>query len=57
MPRWIKTGDVDDWLQSIFGIANHTSKEDMKRDEDTALRGWEEKITVVDPDPVSRPLM
>ncbi|PVF93366.1 hypothetical protein CPB86DRAFT_113105 [Serendipita vermifera] len=51
MPRWIKTGDVDDWLQSIFGIANHTSREDMKRDEESGLRGWEDKITVVDPDP------
>ena len=44
-PRWVKTGDVQDWLKSMFGRVFWTAGD--------AADGWEEKIEVVDPDPVS----
>ncbi|KAL0574319.1 hypothetical protein V5O48_007630 [Marasmius crinis-equi] len=39
-PKWLKTGDVQDWLRSMFGKSGAVSG-----------NGWERKITVVDPDP------
>ena len=48
MPRWVKTGDVDDWLQIMFGA---TMRSNAKGN--GPPQGWEGKITVVDPDPVS----
>ncbi|KAF8528912.1 hypothetical protein BU17DRAFT_60665 [Hysterangium stoloniferum] len=39
-PRWVKTGDVEEWLRNTFGIL-WVSGED----------GWEKRIEVVDPDP------
>lgn len=43
-PRWVKTGDIPDWIRSMFGrmfgVANDVAE------------GWEKKITVDDPDPV-----
>lgn len=41
-PRWVKTGDVEEWLRNTFGIF-WVSGDD----------GWEKRIEVVDPDPVS----
>ena len=44
-PRWVKTGDVQDWLKSMFGRMFWAAG-------DAAEAGWEKKIEVVDPDPV-----
>ncbi|KAF8592466.1 hypothetical protein K439DRAFT_13551 [Ramaria rubella] len=41
-PRWVKTGDVEEWLRNTFGIF-WVSGDD----------GWEKRIEVVDPDPPS----
>lgn len=41
-PRWVKTGDIEEWLRNTFGIF-WVSGDD----------GWEKRIEVVDPDPVS----
>jgi len=43
--RWVKTGDVHEWVRSTFG-----------RIFSDAGEGWERKIAVQDPDPVSRRL-
>lgn len=48
MPRWVKTGDVDDWLQIMFGVTMRSHAKGTG-----SPQGWEGKITVVDPDPVS----
>ncbi|TCD70481.1 hypothetical protein EIP91_003242 [Steccherinum ochraceum] len=42
-PRWVKTGDVQDWLRSMFGRMFWVAGD--------AAEGWEKKIEVVDPDP------
>ena len=44
-PRWVKTGDVQEWLKSMFGRMFWVAGD--------AAGGWEKKISVVDPDPVS----
>ena len=44
-PKWVKSGDVQEWLKSMFGRMFWATG-------DTA-DGWEKKIAVVDPDPVS----
>jgi len=56
VPRWVRTGDVDDWLQTMFGgpamsMKGINGKQEEAGDKKPA-RGWEGKITVVDPDPV-----
>jgi 20S proteasome subunit alpha 6 len=56
VPRWVKTGDVDDWLQTMFGAPASNLKGTggkQEGDDSSPARGWEGKITVVDPDPVS----
>jgi len=47
--RWVKTGDVQEWLKSMFGRTFWTSGD--------AEEGWEKKIDVKDPDPVSIQLL
>ncbi|KAI0071924.1 hypothetical protein K474DRAFT_1679051 [Panus rudis PR-1116 ss-1] len=42
-PRWVKTGDVQDWLKSMFGRMFWVAGD--------AADGWEKKIEVADPDP------
>ncbi|KAH9843681.1 uncharacterized protein C8Q71DRAFT_864563 [Rhodofomes roseus] len=42
-PRWVKTGDVHEWLKSMFGRMFWVAGD--------AAEGWEKKIQVVDPDP------
>ncbi|KAF9008784.1 hypothetical protein BDQ17DRAFT_1421985 [Cyathus striatus] len=42
-PKWAKTGDVQEWLKSMFGRMFWVSGD--------AAEGWEKKIQVVDPDP------
>ncbi|GAV99463.1 proteasome subunit alpha type 1 [Lentinula edodes] len=42
-PRWVRTGDIQEWLRSMFGRMFWVSGD--------AADGWEKKITVVDPDP------
>lgn len=42
-PKWVKSGDVQEWLKSMFGRMFWVTG-------DTA-DGWEKKIEVVDPDP------
>jgi len=44
-PKWVKSGDVQEWLKSMFGRMIWLSED--------AAGGWEKKIAVVDPDPVS----
>jgi len=41
--KWVKTGDLHEWVRSTFG-----------RIFSGASEGWEKKIAVQDPDPVSR---
>ena len=41
--KWVKTGDIHEWVRSTFG-----------RIFSGASEGWEKKIVVQDPDPVSR---
>lgn len=43
--KWVKTGDVHEWVRSTFG-----------RIFSDASEGWEKKIAIQDPDPVSRRL-
>jgi hypothetical protein len=43
-PKWAKSGDVQDWLKSMFGRMFWVAGD--------AADGWEKKILVVDPDPV-----
>ena len=43
-PKWLKTGDVQDHLKTIFGRMFWVTGDAV---------GWEKKIEVVDPDPVS----
>ena len=42
-PKWIKTGDVQDWLKDMFGGRFWVAGEAV---------GWEKKIEVRYPDPV-----
>lgn len=44
-PKWVKTGDIEDWLKSIFGS--------IKMEDSKAHATWNGKITIADPDPVS----
>ena len=44
-PKWVRTGDIDEWLRGIYGHLK-THSEDGR-----AL--WTGRIEVVDPDPVS----
>ncbi|KAJ3006527.1 hypothetical protein NUW54_g3905 [Trametes sanguinea] len=46
-PRWVKTGDVQEWLRSMFGRMFWVAGD--------AADGWEKRIEVVDPDPVRVP--
>jgi 20S proteasome subunit alpha 6 len=43
-PKWAKSGDVQEWLKSMFGRMFWVAGD--------AAEGWEKKIQVVDPDPV-----
>lgn len=43
-PKWAKTGDIQEWLKSMFGRMFWVAGD--------AAEGWEKKIQVVDPDPV-----
>ena len=43
-PKWVKSGDVQEWLKSMFGRMFWVAGD--------AADGWERKIEVVDPDPV-----
>ena len=40
-PKWVKTGDVQEWLKSEFGRMFWVAGD--------ASEGWEKKIEVVDP--------
>ncbi|KAI6122798.1 hypothetical protein EV401DRAFT_2056399 [Pisolithus croceorrhizus] len=42
-PKWVKSGDVQEWLKSIFGRMFWVAG--------AAADGWEKKIEVTDPDP------
>ncbi|PPR02478.1 hypothetical protein CVT24_002027 [Panaeolus cyanescens] len=42
-PKWAKSGDVQEWLKSMFGRMFWVAGD--------AAEGWEKKIHVVDPDP------
>ncbi|KIK43224.1 hypothetical protein CY34DRAFT_804079 [Suillus luteus UH-Slu-Lm8-n1] len=42
-PKWVKSGDVQEWLKSMFGRMFWVAG--------NAADGWEKKIAVVDPDP------
>ncbi|KAA1466011.1 hypothetical protein DENSPDRAFT_862187 [Dentipellis sp. KUC8613] len=42
-PKWVKSGDVQEWLKSMFGRMFWVAGD--------AAEGWEKKIEVVDPDP------
>jgi hypothetical protein len=44
-PKWARSGDVQEWLKSMFGRMFWVAG--------AAAEGWEKKIQVVDPDPVS----
>ncbi|GLB33500.1 hypothetical protein LshimejAT787_0103840 [Lyophyllum shimeji] len=42
-PKWAKSGDIQEWLKSMFGRMFWVAGE--------AAEGWEKKIQVLDPDP------
>ncbi|KAG9317163.1 hypothetical protein JVU11DRAFT_1355 [Chiua virens] len=42
-PKWVKSGDVQEWLKSMFGRMFWVAGD--------AADGWEKKIEVADPDP------
>lgn len=42
-PKWVKSGDVQEWLKSMFGRMFWVAGD--------AADGWEKKIAVADPDP------
>jgi 20S proteasome subunit alpha 6 len=44
-PKWVKSGDVQEWLRSMFGRMFWVAGD--------AADGWEKRIIVADPDPVS----
>jgi 20S proteasome subunit alpha 6 len=44
--KWVKTGDVQDWLRSMFGRMFWAAG-------DAANKGWEKRIVISDPDSVS----
>jgi len=44
-PKWVKSGDIEEWLKSIFGTLKMTDSKDYA--------AWNGKIVVVDPDPPS----
>jgi 20S proteasome subunit alpha 6 len=44
-PKWVKSGDVQEWLKSMFGRMIWLPGD--------VAGGWEKKVEVVDPDPVS----
>ena len=44
-PKWAKSGDIQEWLKSMFGRMFWVAGD--------AAEGWEKKILVIDPDPVS----
>ena len=46
-PRWARTGDIQEWLKSLFGGRFWVAGDASSR--------WESKIEVVDPDPVCSP--
>lgn len=47
-PKWVKTGDIEDWLKSISA---HGGKLDDNNGKDYGT--WSGKIAISDPDPVS----
>jgi 20S proteasome subunit alpha 6 len=47
-PKWIKTGDIQDWLKDMFGGRFWVAGDAV---------GWEKKIEVRYPDPVRRSLL
>jgi len=44
-PKWAKSGDIQEWLKSMFGRMFWVAGD--------AAEGWEKKILIIDPDPVS----
>ena len=44
-PKWVKTGDIEDWLRSMFGQAKSDAQNHAS---------WSGKIIIADPDPVRR---
>jgi 20S proteasome subunit alpha 6 len=46
-PKWVKSGDVQEWLKTLFGRMFWVAGD--------AADGWERRIEVADPDPV-RPI-
>jgi 20S proteasome subunit alpha 6 len=44
-PKWVKTGDVQEWIKGMLGRMFWAAGD--------AAEGWEKRIKVVDPDPVS----
>jgi len=45
-PKWVKTGQLDEWIQSISGSSNAVAA----RNSDPNLSTWDGKLEVVDPD-------
>jgi hypothetical protein len=45
-PKWVKTGDVQEWIKGMLGRMFWASGD--------AADGWEQRIEVADPDPVRR---
>lgn len=48
-PKWVKTGDIEDWLKSIIGSGGKLEDKDGKEH-----GTWSGKIIIADPDPVSQ---
>jgi len=41
-PKWVKTGDIEDWLKALFGPVKSESQQ---------VASWSGKIIIADPDP------
>ncbi len=48
-PKWVKTGQLDEWIQSISG----TSSSAHARKSNPEFSVWDGKLEVIDPDSVS----
>ncbi|UZJ55502.1 hypothetical protein CBS101457_004822 [Exobasidium rhododendri] len=49
--KWVKTGDVEEWLSALPGFQSSLSSHSSTVNAANAVNAWTDKIRVVDPDP------
>lgn len=52
--RWVKTGDVEGWINQLDGSSSRTPGAAAEERREHAVALWRGKISVADPEPVSR---